>query len=211
MIPAMNRPCLVLLGVACAIVVVGAFLPWITFRIGGELPAEAAAALRVDGWHGTVKLFGVSSPTWVVPAAAIAVALLAWLRATRIWESPRGLAILIAAASTGLVVTVLVVGAGNHEAARVGFGALLAAFGSACALGLTAFARDADGAPTRSRQPHAPRPPVAPQRAPAQQPDFSPRPTSRQSPGGSFDAARARSVAAAPPKAGSAPSPQRPR
>ncbi len=149
----MNKILLIALFVASGFVLLGSFLPWLSFKT--TIPTEFSADFKeakafmdqfftINGWRGEVTLFGITLPNWLVPIAAILVALTTAGRATGNWDAPRKLSIGLAVFCTLHLGTVLFVAGANSESTRLGFGAILGMFGSLGMLGLTIFLREDD-------------------------------------------------------------------
>jgi hypothetical protein len=147
----LNKILLIALFFASGFVLLGSFLPWLTFKT--SLPTEFTADfkeakafmdhfLTLTGWNGEVTLLGITLPNWMVPIAAIFVALTTAGRATGTWDAPRKLSIGLAVFCTIHLGTLLFVAAANSESTRLGFGAILGMFGSLGMLGLTIFLRE---------------------------------------------------------------------
>lgn len=148
--------------VACVVVVVASFLPWITFKtisFQGNMPGMQEfldQAMTINAWEGHIRLFGLTLPSWMVPIAAGAVAMLALLRSAEVWETPRGIGIALATFCVLHLGVLLFVIATNPQSTRIGLGAMLAALGSLAMLGLTIFGREQRYEPVRmSYQPVA--------------------------------------------------------
>ena len=147
----MNKILLIALFFASGFVLLGSFLPWLSFRTDipldlpgdySEMQAFMKQAMTITGWRGNVTLFGITMPNWLVPIAAVLVALTTAGRATGTWDAPRGLSIGLAVFCTVHLGTLLLVSGANLEATRLGFGAILGMFGSLGMLGLTIFLRE---------------------------------------------------------------------
>ncbi len=139
---------------------VASFLPWVTFRanidFGGAFEGDMRGmqqfmeqAMTINGWNGHITLLGLTLPTWMVPIAAAAVAMLAWLRSADIWETPRWVGIALATFCILHLGVLLVVVGANQQSVRLGFGSILAAMASLGMLGLTIFGREQSYEPVR--------------------------------------------------------------
>lgn len=137
----------VLLLVACAAVVLSAFMPWIRFV--PQLPPGfdmqgmdgfMAEAMTATGWRGDVSLAGVTAPNWFVPIFAIAIAAVTLMKEADMWDAPRAVSISLAGYCTAhlgfLIVLVALIGGSK---ASIAFGAPLGLLASLGALGLMIF------------------------------------------------------------------------
>ena len=95
------------------------YLTWGSYEVSffrGSITAKyfpyigSQSTVALDGWHGTLKLFGVMLDNWHVPAAAALLAVLAVLRALALFDRHSHLSMALAFYGTlhsGYVVYVL--------------------------------------------------------------------------------------------------------
>jgi hypothetical protein len=118
----------------CGLMLLACFLPWLSFKIlavGAEHVQFATSFLTLNGFHGQVTLFGLTLPNWLVVVATVAVGILAWLRASGAVASPPVVGIVLSVYCLAHFGILLVVGLGNPEQCRLGFGALVGIFAAA--------------------------------------------------------------------------------
>ncbi len=138
---------LIALTAACAVVLFGSLMSWVTFKaqlplgINGEqaeLLRQAMDAVReeltINGWSGHLTLFGLTLPNWLVPVTAIAATGTAWARATDTWDTSPKVSVVLSAygvAHLGILVVVLLANPGQTN---IGLGTVVSLLGALGAL-----------------------------------------------------------------------------